>query len=298
MTRPRTVLVVGEALTDIIDRGGVATEVPGGSPANVALGLGRLGVPTVLLTAIGRDERGCAIADRLTAAGVSLLEQSWSLGETSTAQATLNADGSAEYRFRILWKLQEDDGPPAVSHLHVGSIATFLEPGAGQVAALIEARDPGTTVSYDPNIRRELVGQPAAARARFEQLSRSCDIVKLSDEDARFLYPELTPEGAAELIGAVVPVVVVTLGAGGSLVRHRGVTTPVPADITTVRDTVGAGDSYMSALLWSLLREPQWPDVPQTAVLRAARMASRAAAITVSRVGAEPPTAAAMASGR
>ncbi|MCI0157754.1 carbohydrate kinase [Leifsonia shinshuensis] len=294
MTAERSVLVVGEALTDIIDRGGVVEEVPGGSPANVALGLGRLGTPTALLTALGRDARGRAIADRLDTADVAVLEQSWSLEETSTAAATLNPDGSAEYRFRILWRLPDTVEVSAASHLHVGSIATFLAPGADQVTAVVESRGAGTTVSYDPNIRRDLVGDPVAARSRFEQLCRSCDIVKLSDEDAEFLFPELTPEGAAQLIGDVVPIVVVTRGAEGSLLRHGGVTTPVPVTMTTVADTVGAGDSYMAALLWALLREPAWPAVEPDAVLRAATIASRAASITVSRVGAEPPTTAAL----
>lgn len=288
----RSVLVVGEALTDIIAQGGDVREVPGGSPANVALGLSRLDTPTELLTAVGKDARGQAITERLEAAGVSLMPQSWSQEASSSAEATLRPDGSAEYTFRIRWHLPDNVRVPAVSHLHVGSIATFLAPGADQVEALIEARRPGTTVSYDPNIRPALVGDPDAARSRFEQLCRSCDVVKLSDEDAEFLYPVRTPEEVAESIGAVVPIVVVTLGAEGSLLRHVGVTTRVPATATTVADTVGAGDSYMAALLWSLLGEPGCPAVDAAAVERAAQAASRAAAITVSRVGAEPPTTA------
>lgn len=292
MTAARTVLVIGEALTDIIDRGGVVREVPGGSPANVALGLARLDAPTQLLTALGDDARGRAIEERLETAGVSVLSESWSLESTSTAEATLKPDGSAEYTFRIRWQLPDDVTTLAVSHLHVGSIATFLAPGADRVAAVVEAREPGTTVSYDPNIRPDLVGDRDAARSRFEQLCRSCDVVKLSDEDAGFLYPGRTPEEVAETIGRVVPIVVVTLGAAGSVLRHGGVAIRVPATATTVADTVGAGDSYMAALLWSLLREPAWPVVEGAAVLRAAQNASRAAAITVSRVGAEPPTTA------
>lgn len=290
MTAAGTVLVVGEALTDIIDGGAVVREVPGGSPANVALGLSRLGVPTELLTALGDDARGRAIADRLETAGVSVLAECWSLEATSTAEATLRPDGSAEYVFRIEWRLPDEVSASTAVHIHVGSIATFLAPGADQVEALLEARRPGTTVSYDPNIRPALVGDPDAARSRFERLCRSCDVVKLSDEDAGFLYPGRAPEEVAELIGQVVPIVVVTLGAEGSLLRHGGVTTRVPATATTVADTVGAGDSYTAALLWSLLGEPEWPAVDPIAVERAAQAASRAAAITVSRVGAEPPT--------
>src|SRR5690349_4438542 len=94
---PPRVLVAGEALIDVIHLGGSTREHPGGSPANVALGLARLGVATSFLTALARDARGTAIAERLEAAGVALLPESWSLPTTSSAAATIGPDGSATY---------------------------------------------------------------------------------------------------------------------------------------------------------------------------------------------------------
>ena len=127
------VVVIGEALTDIVTTPGGITEHPGGSPANVAYGLARLGVSTGLLTAVGADRRGAALENHLQSAGVVLLPGSRSLARTSTATATIAADGSASYAFDIRW----DPGPlhPLVVSpkvLHTGSIASFLAPGASR----------------------------------------------------------------------------------------------------------------------------------------------------------------------
>ncbi|RZI85266.1 MAG: carbohydrate kinase, partial [Microbacterium sp.] len=124
MNAPR-VLVIGEALIDIVD----GTEIVGGSPANVALGLGRLGIDVELLTAIGSDDRGRRIADHLGESGVRVLPESLCLEQTSTARASIRPDGSAAYDFDIEWTLPLS-GADAHDIVHVGSIACFLEPGA------------------------------------------------------------------------------------------------------------------------------------------------------------------------
>ncbi|WP_334171220.1 carbohydrate kinase family protein [Sinomonas sp.] len=292
-TRPDEVLVVGEALVDIIPCAHGTEEHPGGSPANVALGLARLGAPTSFLTAIARDPRGEAIASRLGADNVRLLPESWSAVRTATAEAEIRADGSAAYSFDIEWALPENIELPAARHLHIGSISAFLHPGADRVQQIARTlREAGATVSLDPNIRPALTGDPEPAQMRFQRLAALAHLVKLSDEDAAFLYPDLAPTQAVRAIGLLGPVVALTRGQAGSLLyagRDIIEVGPVP---TAVSDTVGAGDSYMSALLWALLRRIGWPFEPgdDHELAAAGAFAAAAAAITVSRRGAQPPT--------
>jgi fructokinase len=294
LTSHARVLVVGEALIDVIRVGNRSREHPGGSPANVALGLGRLGVATSFLTALGRDARGSLIAERLEEANVTLLPESWSLPHTSSATATIAADGSATYDFGITWQLPEHIDIPPVRHVHVGSISAFLKPGSDTVEQLVEVLRPEATVSFDPNIRADLVGDHADAVARFERLAQLADIVKLSDEDASFLYPHLNAEEAARAIASAGALVAVTKGAAGSILASEDaeiVVEPIPVQVV---DTVGAGDSYMAALLSRLLDADAHSirDHSQVDLAAAGEFAARAAAITVSRAGAEPPRSA------
>ena len=120
------VVVIGEALIDVVASSQGTVEHPGGSPANVAYGLGRLGISTALLTSIGDDERGSAIERHLGRAGVALLPGSKHQGRTASATATLAADGSARYEFDISWELQPVPPSYLPKVIHTGSIATFL----------------------------------------------------------------------------------------------------------------------------------------------------------------------------
>ncbi|MGW9413767.1 carbohydrate kinase family protein [Arthrobacter cupressi] len=285
------VVVIGEALIDVVTTSRGTVEHPGGSPANVAYGLGRLGVRTSLLTSIGDDERGAAIANHLASAGVSLLPGSISAGRTASATATLASDGSASYAFDISWELAPVAPPSFPRILHTGSIASFLSPGAGAVRTLLEQSYRETLVTYDPNIRPALLGTHAEALAIFEDLVPLTDAVKLSDEDARWLYPGLGLDDAADrVLGLGADLAVVTRGSEGSLLATRANRLRVPAVKTAVADTIGAGDSYMAALIYGLLSRSS--DGLAPAVLEIlGRSASKAAAITVSRPGANPPTA-------
>lgn len=285
------VIVIGEALVDVVTSPEGTVEHPGGSPANVAYGLGRLGVRAALLTSIGDDDRGAAIEAHLSSAGVVLLPGSRTPGRTASATATLAADGSATYDFDISWEL-----PPVAPAflprvLHTGSIATFLAPGAAAVKALLEQSHRECLVTYDPNIRPALLGSQAEARAIFEELLPLTDVVKLSDEDARWLYPGLQPEdAAARILGLGAGLAVVTLGSEGSLLATPDTQLHIPAITSVVADTIGAGDSYMAALIYGLLA--RGTDGLAPAVLETlGRTASKAAAITVRRPGANPPTA-------
>ncbi|WP_457965112.1 carbohydrate kinase [Arthrobacter sp. D1-29] len=285
------VVVIGEALVDIVSSADVSVEHPGGSPMNVAYGLGRLGVPTALLTSLGNDARGEAIEAHLRSAGVDLLPGSRSAGRTSSAAATIAADGSASYEFDISWELAAVTPAYLPKVLHTGSIATFLSPGAGTVRTLLEQAHRECIVTYDPNIRPALLGSKAEARSIFEDLVPLTDVVKLSDEDAGWLYPgHSLEEVAARILGLGSGLAVVTRGSEGSLLATAATTLHVPATRAVVADTIGAGDSYMAALIYGLLAR-KTEGLAADVLDSLGRTAAKAAAITVGRPGANPPTA-------
>ncbi|KQZ07193.1 hypothetical protein ASD19_12580 [Microbacterium sp. Root53] len=283
------VLVIGEALIDIVESETGTVEHVGGSPANVALGLGRRGVDVALLTQLGDDERGRAITQRLTESGARVLPESTIGHPTSTARARLAADGSAEYEFDIAW----DALPPVAlvpRLVHTGSIAAFLEPGASSIRDLL-ARTGAADVTFDPNIRADLLGAHDEAFAAFEAVSRLSTVVKMSDEDAAWLFPGRAID---EVLGAVLAlgprVVAITQGAAGATLATADDRVHVPPVRVRAVDTIGAGDTFMASLIHSTLaRGGTTPD--RAALERMGADAVRAAAITVSRAGADLPWA-------
>lgn len=291
MTDPE-VLVIGEALIDVVTSGETAVEHVGGSPANVALGLGRLGVSTALLTSIGDDARGQLIRRHLEDAGVRILPQSIAPWRTSSATARLDDAGSATYDFDIRWELSATDDLPDASVVHVGSISAFLEPGASAVLQILRSRVGNELITFDPNIRPALVGDRDTAFEKFLSFVGLAGVVKLSDEDARWLYPDDSIDDVISSILEYGPdLVAVTLGAEGSRVATRSDRLAVPPRTVDVVDTIGAGDTYMASLIASVRRL----DVSALSSADLHRIGSRAAAaaaITVSRAGAALPTAA------
>ena len=294
MSQPRVmdavdVLVIGEALIDVVRSPGGDAEHVGGSPANVALGLGRLGVDVSLLTCIGRDARGTAIAEHLADSGVDVLERSYSDAATSTAIATLAADGSASYQFDVTWRLSSAVLPVHPRIVHTGSIAAFLAPGAVAVREHL-ASVGADEITFDPNVRPALIGSREQALPVFEQTARLASVVKLSDEDAEWLYPGAGPAEVLERILALGPrLAAITLGGAGSMLAAGDFAVEVPVTAVDVVDTIGAGDTYMASLIDSILAEGT-DGLTRDAVERIGRRASRAAAVTVSRAGADLPT--------
>ena len=294
MSQPRVieaidVLVIGEALIDVVRSPAGDVGHVGGSPANVALGLGRLGVDVALLTCIGRDARGTAIAEHLADSGVDVLEESFSDAATSTAIATLAADGSASYQFDVTWRLPAGVLPVRPRIVHTGSIAAFLAPGADAVREHL-AGVGADEITFDPNIRPALIGSREQALPVFEQTARLASVVKLSDEDAEWLYPGDGPAEVLERILALGPrLAAITLGGAGSMLAAGDHTVEVPVTAVDVVDTIGAGDTYMASMIDSILAEGT-DALTRDAVERIGRRASRAAAVTVSRAGADLPT--------
>jgi fructokinase len=282
-------LVIGEALVDVVVHpGGAApTAHPGGSPANVAVGLARLGVPTTLHSDYGSDEHGRSIATHLAASGVATTPSTVGDRPTSLATARIAADGAATYEFAVTW-----DPAPVEARgyavVHTGSIGAALEPGASTVEEALRGAD--GLVSFDPNIRPALMPERAVALSRVERLVALADVVKASDEDVAWLYPDLAVADVLERWAALGPrlVVVTRGGAGADAVGPAG-PLRVEAPRTTVADTIGAGDSFMAGLLADLL-ERGFDDPAATL-----RFAARCAAITVARPGADPPRRAELA---
>lgn len=285
------ILVVGEALMDVVttDRGTISH--PGGSPANVAVGLARLGSNASLLTQLGRDKDGETIRRHLGFEGVGLLEAEAPYGQpTSTATATLNADGSARYDFNIEWSLLPQPLQERFEIIHTGSIAAFLAPGALAVRAMYEQNRGQSLLSFDPNIRPQLLPDHARALEQFELMASIVDIIKLSDEDAAWLYPHRSESFVADALHEQgVKLVIVTRGKQGVMLSTPAHSCQIPATPTKVVDTIGAGDSCMAAILQEICELGHLPKTMQE-LKCIGRAAAYAAGITVSRAGAQPPT--------
>ncbi|MBF4461779.1 MULTISPECIES: carbohydrate kinase family protein [unclassified Rathayibacter] len=286
------ILVIGEALIDIVERGGESAEHVGGSPANVALTLARLGRDATLVTDIADDDRGRRIAEHLSASGVTVLHGD--AARTSTARALLREDGSADYVFDLSWNPPAAD-PSGADHVHTGSIAVYLEPGGSAVVELLETLPAGVTASVDANIRPALVGRHREALARFERVAAACEIVKLSDEDAEWLYPTMQLDDVlTRLLGLGAQLAVVTRGGDGLLLASAVARATVPAARIVVADTIGAGDSAMGAILDESFRQglgaPNGMLLDEPALRAVGHHAAHVAGITTSRSGANPPT--------
>ncbi|KQT74531.1 hypothetical protein ASG45_08160 [Microbacterium sp. Leaf436] len=283
------VLVIGEALIDIVDTGTEVTEHVGGSPANVALGLGRLGVSVGLLTHLADDARGRKIVGHLTASGVHTLPESYSARATSTAIAKIASDGHADYEFDLAWEAAAGpllDSPPRI--VHTGSVAAFMEPGATAVREFLR-RSSAQEITFDPNIRPALVGSHATALAVFEAVARIATVVKMSDEDAAWLYPATSADEVLRSVLQLGPrLVAITLGAEGALVANADNVAHIPAVKVDAVDTIGAGDTFMASLILDVLTFGS-QGLDDESLERFGRNAVQSAAMTVSRKGADLP---------
>jgi fructokinase len=292
-------LVIGESLIDIVG----SDEHVGGSPLNVAVGLGRLGRPVDFLTYIADDSYGRRIIDYVESAGVQLISESLAAQRTATARSTIAEDGSAEYAFDLDWRLSGT--PPVVPPLfvHTGSIAAVQDPGCLAVAALIDAYRVSATVTFDPNVRPSLIADRELAVERIERLVERSDIVKVSEEDLAWIDPTRPPEQIAQTWLALGPAVVaVTMADRGAVAFCAAGVARVPTRAVHVVDTVGAGDSFMAGLLDALWgsgllggdRRTELRGIGVDALTAALEAASLSSALTVARAGADLPDRAAL----
>jgi fructokinase len=241
---------------------------PGGSPANVAVALGRQGVPVTLATQLGKDEYGELIRAHLAASGVDLVVAP--APRTSSAVAVIGPTGSAAYEFDIVWD-PEFAALPAADVIHVGSFSAF----AGVA--------PDGMLSYDINVRSALM--PPDAVSRVEAVVKRATILKASDEDLSWLYPSRSWEESAQALLDTGPSVVwVTRGGAGATAFAADGRVDVRAPAVQVVDTIGAGDTFSAGLIAGWLKwGADWE--------RIGMFAAGLAAQTSSRQGADPPWA-------
>lgn len=287
-------VVVGEALVDNIDAGGGRERYPGGSPLNVAVGLARLGSPVRFFTTLADDDDGAMVQLHAARSGVAL--EAAVTTRTSSAFVLANAlDGSPEYRFDIAWEpsmIPDFEADIA----HTGSIAATLTPGCESVLAWMRRQRRRSLMSYDPNIRPGVTGTGEDVVALVEEAVSLSDIVKVSREDLDALYgPEPSLSVAARWLDYGATMVVVTNGGRAATAFRAKGEVSVPAVVVPVVDTVGAGDSFAAAFLHALARSSALPgraallSVTDAVIESSLRFASRCAAITVGRAGANPP---------
>lgn len=296
-------MVCGEALMDVIRTpAGGERAMPGGSPFNTARALGRLGVPVGFLGRLSEDRFGRELTGLLAADGVSLALTSTGPERTTLAVAEIDAGGVARYRFEVEGtsapQLTGAALPPGATTVVVGSLGLVLEPMASTLIDLVGRQHGGRVVVLDPNVRPGLVADDEY-RGRLHRVIAESTVVKASRDDLAWIYPGLDHEAAAaRLLGEGVRLVAITLGAEGAFAATGDVRVAVPALPVQVADTIGAGDAFGAALLaWLHDRGRLELDLRvEPAELREAlAYACRAAAITCSRAGANPPTRAELA---
>ncbi|MGW1544372.1 carbohydrate kinase family protein [Streptomyces sp. NPDC002309] len=296
------IVVAGEALIDLVPQGtGALADLRpalGGGPYNTAVALGRLGSTTAFCSRTSRDAFGEALLDGLREAGVDVSAVQRGPEPTTLAVATIDGNGSAAYSFYVDGTADRlfaaPDGLPAATRaVSFGTCSLVLEPGASTYAELMRtAAARGVFTALDPNIRAGLIPDADAYRARFLGWLPSVTLLKLSEDDARWLGG--TPR---EWLAAGPSAVVVTRGDDGMTVFTRdGGEHSVPGERVDVVDTIGAGDTVNAALLHGLsagkaLSREGLAGLDADAWTRLLRFAARAAAITCSRAGAEPPYA-------
>ena len=299
------ILVSGEALVDLIPDTHVDNRydsVLGGSPYNVAIGLGRLGADVAFVSRFSRDANGEALAAALVANRVDL---SLAVRDPRPTPLAFVMRGTAQTGSRYSFYLGETayDGawpfpgawPAGARHLHVGSFSA-LDPRHNEKVLDALARAGGVlTTSFDPNVRPQVTPDREAVLAIVEKQARLASFVKASEEDLEWLYPGRTAEESLKVWAAMGPkFAIATLGEKGALAyigAERLVVAPRKIEVV---DTVGAGDSFTSALLFAMDRDAALgggaaSPTPER-VAAWTEFAARASAITCTRKGSDPPT--------
>lgn len=299
------IVVAGEALVDLVPRGEQLQPLPGGSPYNVAVALGRLQAPVAFLGRCSTDGFGRILRNRLEAAGVDLALTDVTDDPTTLALVHLDDQRQASYRFYVegtssagltaqrLPRLADGDA----LHVSLGAVTLRTTPAGDALRHLIERQGARRVVCLDPNVRPRAGGDLSHEARAVEQVLASCAIVKASEEDLGHLYPEHAVEEVARAWSRAGPaLVVVTRGRDGALAHdHHGRVQRVAAPEVEVVDTVGAGDAFTAGLLARLRTLGRLADrealaaTAEDELADALAWAARVAGRTCARAGADPP---------
>ena len=301
------ILSCGDALIDFVpvaaaDGREAIRPAVGGSCLNVAVGLARLGAPAGFVGGISNDLFGRMIADHASASDVDLRYATRSDHQTTLAFVRLVA-GESQYAFydadtaSRAWSYQRRAIPfETVEAVHIGSTTLVNDSGSAETAAMIEDAKQSTTISFDPNCRPNLVKSKETYLARMESFANSADIIRMSDVDFTYLYGKETfADRAASILANGCSLFVLTRGLDGALAWHRE-TGQIKVDAPSIKvaDTIGAGDSFQAALLVALHKQDRiskgrLSSIGPDELRRALSFACNCAALTCTRVGADPP---------
>ena len=291
------VWVAGEVLIDLIPDESKHEALVGGGPANTAKALAKLGVKAFFIDGISNDKYGKIAKAELLSANVLLDYVQYSNKPTCTAKVTLSSLGSASYEFVIEdtatfdfsdhWLPDPRRLKPSL--LHIGTLATVIEPGASVLFKWAQSIANVAPIVFDPNIRPAVLGNRDEYVKKIEKWVAISSAIKVSDEDLNWLYPgKAIVEIVNEWLEVGVQLVVVTLGDNGITAYRKNEQISVDAVKVVVVDTVGAGDTVGAVLAESIVKnglDKLTGEVLKTMLNRAVK----AAAITVSRTGANPP---------
>jgi fructokinase len=290
--------VVGEVLIDLIPDSDQHLVVVGGGPANTAKALANLGIKTYFIDGISNDKFGQTAKTELISANVLLDYARYSNKPTCTAKITLSKSGSASYEFEIEDTATFDFTPDWLpnpqterpSLLHIGTLATVIEPGASVLFEWAKSLATVAPIVFDPNIRPTVISNRDVYLKQVERWVSISSAVKVSDEDINWLYPSFEIDQVVNNWLAKGPsLIVVTYGDNGLAGYRVGEKVSAEAVKVAVADTVGAGDTVGAILVEAIVKD----GLSSLSGLRLEMMlrrAARAAAITVSRSGANPPT--------
>lgn len=292
------VWVTGEVLIDLIPDGSDRTPIVGGGPANTAKALSKLGIVTQFIDGISTDNYGQMAKGELVASGVKLDYVKYSDKPTCLALVSVSDSGSASYEFLIEntatfdftpdWLPNPQAKPLAL--LHIGTLATVIEPGAPVLFEWAQSVAKVAPIVFDPNIRPAVISDRDLYVKQAERWVAISSAVKVSDEDIKWLYPSLEIEQVVNNWLAKGPsLIVVTYGDKGLAGYRVGEKVSVDAVKVAVADTVGAGDTVGAILVEAIVKDGL-DTLSGVRLEMMLKRAAKAAAITVSRSGANPPT--------
>jgi fructokinase len=292
------VWVAGEVLIDLIPEGADRKPIVGGGPANTAKALAKLGVDTHFIDGISSDQYGQMAKDELKTSGVKLDYVKYSDKPTCLAIVSLSESGSATYVFVIEntatfdftanWLPNPQAERPAL--LHIGTLATVIEPGASVLLDWAKSSAKFAPIVFDPNIRSAVISDRDQYVMQVERWVSISSAIKVSDEDIKWLYPSLEIKQVVnDWLTKGPSLIVVTYADKGLTGYRKGELVSVEAVQVKVADTVGAGDTVGAILVEAIVKDGL-DSLTGARLESMLKRAAKAAAITVSRVGANPPT--------